>query len=312
MNNNHQFILPALIFSVAVGVLGLGFVAFGQTTSWFGGAPIDPGTGLPYPYGFYLDPSHANGVGVVSGGLIVNTGGAATGLRVEDGLGGALFQVDQGKVTLNAMQYPNGNTQTAGSNRIMYDTPGGSYTFKAPQGITKVYVTMEGGGGGGGARNAGLRGGGGGGTCAFIQYPLFPLTPGNNYTIFVGSGGAGGVNGVLTGDGDAGTSSTISGPGVALSAEGGGGGNGGGAGGATGRAISNVGAFGGVCGADAQASGPGGNGGSSINGSGGTGENNPFASPTVGYGYGAGGGAGGGSTYLNGMSGTQGFVLIEW
>jgi len=104
MNNSHNFLLPALIFSVAVGVLGLGFVAFGQTTSWFGTATeIDPAAvpPAPYDYGFFVDLSHGGGKGGLSGGLIVDTGGAATGLIVNSGNVGIGTQTPQHTLDVN-------------------------------------------------------------------------------------------------------------------------------------------------------------------------------------------------------------------
>ena len=68
-----------------------------------------------------------------------------------------------------------------------YVTPG-TYTWKAPTGVTKVSIVAVGAGGGGGS--AVDSGGGGGGGLGYLNN--YSVTPGNCYTVVVGSGGVSG------------------------------------------------------------------------------------------------------------------------
>lgn len=79
-------------------------------------------------------------------------------------------------------------------------------TWKAPTGVTAVYVTALGGGGGGGGNTTwngacADSGGGGGGAGAFAFKNLVSVTPETVYSVEVGAGGAGGpVTGTVYSD----------------------------------------------------------------------------------------------------------------
>lgn len=116
----------------------------------------------------------------------------------------------------------------------------GTYTFTMPAGFTVMRLTVTGGGGGGGggandanfpgamSNNGGQLGSGGGQGGTYIG-TFTGLTPGATYTVIVGSGGnAGGTNGNIgvyntppSPAAGAGGASSVSGPGVSVSAAGG-------------------------------------------------------------------------------------------
>lgn len=66
----------------------------------------------------------------------------------------------------------------------------GSYTWMAPEGVTRVeYLVVGGGGGGGGSFDTGASGGGGGG---MVLRGSLEVSPGDYYEVVVGNGGEGG------------------------------------------------------------------------------------------------------------------------
>lgn len=90
------------------------------------------------------------------------------------------------------------------TNGVEYFTSSG--TFTAPEGVTKVWVYVQGGGGGGGQNQDADGGAGGGGSGAFTytyRFP-YPVTPLAEYAVIVG---AGGTTGVDTNGGNGGKSS---------------------------------------------------------------------------------------------------------
>ncbi|GLK85676.1 glycine-rich domain-containing protein [Ancylobacter defluvii] len=90
------------------------------------------------------------------------------------------------------------------SNGVAY-IAAGSYPWTAPEGCTRVKASVGGAGGGGGACgiDGGASGGGGGG----YGEGIYPVAPGNLYTITVGAGGLGGT---LAGNGTNGGTSSFS------------------------------------------------------------------------------------------------------
>jgi len=215
-------------------------------------------------------------------------------------------------------------------------------TFTAPAGVTMVFITMCGGGGGGGGGRYGYTGwndgGGGGASSEYIIRALYPVTPGNSYTVVVGAGGAGGTKTSVypppaSSTGGVGTASSFN---SAIYADGGNGGSGGNCasdvsvpgGGAKctydgGGYTSNRGyrALPGSNGGGGGINNPGANGGHGgggfigVGGAGGTGGGSGTGGiGTQGTGYGAGGGGGGGgrSDAGNGAAGKPGCVLVEW
>jgi len=196
-----------------------------------------------------------------------------------------------------------------------------------PAGVTQIKVEVWGGGGGGGGAFAGNGGGGGGGA---YNTNVLNVSAGQSYTITIGTGGGSGANG---------NSSTVSGPGGTVTANGGsagGGGlfsNGGGGAGGTG------GTFAGGAGGTSSGNGAGGGGGAGNNGAGAPGGNavtgsggagNPNVAPYIGGNGGTyrttngtgnpgsvpGGGGGGGKnsnlSTSNGGAGGAGQVVITY
>jgi len=186
-----------------------------------------------------------------------------------------------------------------------------SGTFKAPAGITKVYISMIGGGGSGNCGyNSGAttsRSGAGGSSGAYCIKLPFTVIAGNNYTVTVGAGGI--CAGVGDPNGEDGADSVFD----SLTVKGG----------KHGGADNNVDTY--------VASNPspqaveviGGAGRKAENGSGATttppasahgsgsvfgngGE--PANTPTIGYG----GGGGGGAYSTAGAVGANGVVIVEW
>lgn len=106
--------------------------------------------------------------------------------------------------------------------KMQHFTSGG--TFTVPAGVTLIKVQVLGGGGGGGTGGfaSGRVQGGGGGGGGYAE-GIFEVTSGDSYTVVVGSGGTGASSG---GDnsGQPGTASSLSGPGINISATGGDGG----------------------------------------------------------------------------------------
>jgi hypothetical protein len=107
---------------------------------------------------------------------------------------------------------PNAANNTNGSNN------GFSCTWKAPLGVTSLYVVVVGGGGSGGNNNQG--GGGGGGQVLYTQSEI-RISSGATHTIVVGSGGLAQTS--INNPGNDGALSSFNG----ISANGGGGGGGG-------------------------------------------------------------------------------------
>lgn len=187
---------------------------------------------------------------------------------------------------------------TLGGPQAEFLTPG-TYTWKAPAGVTSVSVVCVGGGGGGG--NAWIDSGGSGGGLGWKN--SIPVTPGASYTVVVGAGGlragntAGGNSYFISlttvagyGGGHASSGKDTNGPNK-NSYGGGWSGDGGGAGGAC---LNWTGGGG--------AGGYSGNGGdTSANGGGGGGGGGSYYSST--YGTGSGGGTG---IYGQGGSGLTG------
>lgn len=77
-------------------------------------------------------------------------------------------------------------------NIAVFDKPG-TYTWKCPDGVTTVVLTMFGGGGSGAVRTVteyAIFGGGGGGG-AYVDKKPIKVIPGTTYSLIVGAGGAG-------------------------------------------------------------------------------------------------------------------------
>jgi len=188
-----------------------------------------------------------------------------------------------------------------GANRAQIFTSNGS--FVAPDGVTKVYLSMIGGGGGGSPGDGGQGGGGAGGYV--INYP-YTVVPGNSYAVVVGSGGAGGLGG---GDlGDAGTASTFD---ATVTVPGGGAGNPGAGGGGYSSSSATGGLYAGQGGSGATLAKGMGGGGSPF----GAGGNGSAVGP--GSNAGANTGAGGGGTSKTGPTeaggnGGSGLVIVMW
>lgn len=77
--------------------------------------------------------------------------------------------------------------------KVTYTTPG-TFTFTAPQGITKVKVTVAGAGGGNGQTGAGSTYKAGAGGQGALVIKTITVETGTTYTIKVGHGGQGGVD----------------------------------------------------------------------------------------------------------------------
>jgi hypothetical protein len=176
----------------------------------------------------------------------------------------------------------------------------GSFTWRCPASVQRVFalVVGAGGSGGGGTGLAGAGGGAGGSAYGFLS-----VTPGTDYTITVGAGGTG-----STGAGVAGTASSFS----SMTGNGGGGGaitNG--AGGAGGTASGGQYNQSGTAGDSRTDATHGGNGGLSyyfsLHGIGGQGAS-PL--PTSGGRYGGGGGGAGSFNPTNGGAGADGAVIL--
>jgi hypothetical protein len=189
-------------------------------------------------------------------------------------------------------------------------------TFTVPSGVTQIKITCTGGGGGGGGRqatsNAGPFSGSGGGAGA-TSIGVYTVSPGATLAVTVGAGGAGGVGAT---SGSNGSSSS-----VGSLCVGGGGGFGG-----WGSSVSSAGGTGGTAtgGAVNIAGGFGGDGQSGVNMLSGYGGASYFgggarASSTTPVTVLVPGAGGGGSydtsftgTSVNGGSGANGVVIIEW
>lgn len=199
----------------------------------------------------------------------------------------------------------------------VFTAAGSPHTWIAPPGVDLVLVTMVGGGGGGsGGRKRGgsdgAGGGGGGGGATVVDY-LYPVVPGNSYTVSVGSGGAGAPGGSVDPrpPGQAGGDSSVTGGAAPLIVQGGAGGgapndNIGGSGGAGGGGNTLLGGMDG-------AGGIGGAGGARYVFAGGDGGKGQNASgvPSAGGGGGgsyfaSGGGGGSAATGVNGTLGSGG------
>jgi hypothetical protein len=196
------------------------------------------------------------------------------------------------------------NTSNTGS-QVEYTTPG-TYSWTAPEGITKVSVVAIGGGGGSNwGGNGGVpRGGAGGGGLGWKN--AITVVPGTSYTVVVGGGG--GIYGEAGNDSYFISTSTVKGGGGAgaiynggNAAGGGYTGDGGGNGGAGSPTPSgDIGGGGGGGGGYTGAGGAGGamgNGGVSTGGGGGGGGGNAYF---------RGGGGGGTGIYGAGSNGTAG------
>lgn len=207
-------------------------------------------------------------------------------------------------------KYENGGWNTS-SGRAYYTAPG-TYTWTAPSGVHKVFITGCGGGGGGGAcisynQNNGIGGGGGAGACS-IGFPI-AVTPGTAYNVVVGAAGLGGVNG---GAASAGGTTSFGDTLIVL--------GGGGAGGSGAFAVNGAGGAAGAGGiyifsSPGLTGGSGGAGGNCAFGNGGAAvANGSSGQGATGHG---GGGSGGNETnntavWINGGNGTPGMALIEW
>lgn len=101
-------------------------------------------------------------------------------------------------------------------------SPGGSYNWTAPNGVSSVTVSAFGGGAGAGAGNVsggGAEFGGGGGGGGEYAAGALAVTGGNNYPVTVGAGGPGGTN--PGGNGTAGGNSAVSGDAATITGHGG-------------------------------------------------------------------------------------------
>lgn len=201
-------------------------------------------------------------------------------------------------------------------------SPGGSYTFNVPAGITRLLVEVVGAGGGGaGSVNGGFPSGGGAGG-GYGRKLLTGLTPGATLTITVGTAGTAGALG--GGAGGTGGTSSVSGTGfTTITVTGGSGGTAGTAG-----SLGSGGATPGTCtgGGDliltGQAGQDGQNGGANnvvaLGGDGGfspLGYGQPgrcFGAGSSGTGFGGGGGGAQGGTAAAGGAGAPGGVVITW
>lgn len=75
-------------------------------------------------------------------------------------------------------------------------TVAGTFTWKCPNGVNRVYVTATGGGGGGGGGSTSSTAKGGGGAVGPISIDIpIDVVAGESYTITVGVGGNGGARG---------------------------------------------------------------------------------------------------------------------
>ncbi len=177
--------------------------------------------------------------------------------------------------------------------------------FTAPQGVTKVYLTMVGGGGGGGAGSGNPAcGGGGGGGGYIINYP-YTVIPGNSYAVDVGAGGAASSDGADTTFDSAVTAGKGTKGGDAASPTGGAGGGGlDGSGTTPGGYVMK-----GGNGADGTGSIGGGGGGSPF-GAGGAGADSNPETGGAGSGYGSGGGGGKGTA--SGGVGKSGLAIVAY
>lgn len=112
-----------------------------------------------------------------------------------DEINGKSDQIKQGVDNLNTKQdsllfkIQNGALK---QNVAVFDKPG-TYTWKCPDGVTVVVLTMFGGGGSGAIRTITeyqiVSGDGGGG--AYVDQKLIKVIPGTTYSLVVGAGGAG-------------------------------------------------------------------------------------------------------------------------
>lgn len=87
------------------------------------------------------------------------------------------------------------------------NTPGGTFTFVVPAGVSTLFVDAAGGGGGGGGGNPTPGGGGGGGGSSVMCHMLpIEVMPGDVMAGVIGAGGAGGPANTV---GNAGTLTTL-------------------------------------------------------------------------------------------------------
>lgn len=207
----------------------------------------------------------------------------------------------------------------ATTNKTSTTSQNTSYTFKVPEGVTSVWISLAGGGGGGAAgtclnTTAGpyLGGGGGGGSGSINYIKVNGLSPGSTDNIVIGKGGLGGE--ACDKSGNNGNASSFK----SYSCNGGAGGEGwvpinnyddfGGNGGT----CSSAGVTGGKGGSGILIGGGiGGSGGGTLFGAGGTGQDGNVSGSNA-YAYGAGGGGGGGGGTQTGGNGADGVVIIEW
>ncbi len=193
---------------------------------------------------------------------------------------------------------------------ILFDKPGGDYTFTIPENIRTIHMVAIGAGGSGGRNDGQGFGGGGGGLAAVINQSV---TQQERLTITVGRGGNA-LTGDVTGKGSDGEKSSIK---NYIKAEGGGGGDiyksgkGGGTGGQgeiiKDRATHTAAVIGTGGNGGSQTDGGGGGGAAGYGGSGGHGGGQE-ASQSGQQGGGGGGGSGSNSNHSEGVGGMGGGV----
>lgn len=190
----------------------------------------------------------------------------------------------------------------AASKQVVTFANAGTFTWKAPAGVTSVKAECLGGGAGGGGGNTNGAGGGGGGS-EYAAATGIAVTPGNSYSLTVGASGAGG-SGSSGGGGTSGAgggNSSFAGNSVTVTAHGGSGGASsaaGGAGGAGGTGSAAATHFNGGSGGNGGVVAGGGGGGSSAGtgSAGNNGGNGPSGTPGTAVSGGGPGGQGGSIT----------------
>jgi hypothetical protein len=197
------------------------------------------GTTLTASFSDLLDKTNAS-VGSLKVGSVISGSGVAAGTYITafgTGNGGS------GTYTVNTSQTVSSTPMTVSSIA--------TGTFTVPPGVYSLTVEACGGSGGGGRSyvdNNQVNAGGGGGGGANIVSSTISVTPGSVYTFFVGAAGAkcsDARSGDYGSDGDNGGNTTVTGPGLSLTANGGEGGKaappigGPGAGGAGGSGANN-------------------------------------------------------------------------
>ncbi len=199
-----------------------------------------------------------------SGGLILNTGGAANGLIVLSGNVGIGTTTPTSKLEVNGLIYsgtggfkfPDGTTQETASlaagGQINYQVFTSSGSWKRPLGVNTVEFYIIGGGGGGGGSTFGGGGNGGGGAGGYVHtfVDVTGVPVGSTAAVTIGNGGLGGTAGASGSTGQ--NSSFVAGAQTIIAYGGGGGatgnntsptsgGNGGSGGGAGGYSQTNSG-----------------------------------------------------------------------